>query len=73
MSKISMQLLQTDYSSYLKLKMSISKVKSGKIQSFGKEMNQKYSFNNNKLEKEKDDNIALLMIMKDHVEHKKAI
>ena len=63
MSKISMQLL----------KMSISKVKSGKIQSFGKEMNQKHSFNNNKLEKEKDDNIALLMIMKDHVEHKKAI
>lgn len=73
MLKIKMKIIQEDYRSWLALKKSIEKVPGAKIQSFGKQMNIIHSLNNNALEKETDPNVALLMLMKDHVNYKKDI
>tara|TARA_R110000796_G_scaffold134646_1_gene250427 strand:+ start:1361 stop:1576 length:216 start_codon:yes stop_codon:yes gene_type:complete len=67
MAKISMELLQRDYNSYLKLKNSIDKA-NGKMNHFGKNMNIKYNFNDDILANELNHNIALLIIMKNHLE-----
>ena len=73
MPKIEMKVIQEDYKNWLALKKSVEKVPGAKIQSFGKQMNIIHSLNNDALEKETDPNVALLMLMKDHVNYKKDI
>jgi len=68
MSKISMHLLKTELKTWLILKQSIEAVPNGKIPSFGKYMNEKYAFKNDNLSNERDHNVALLSIMRDHVQ-----
>tara|TARA_R110001632_G_scaffold148369_1_gene265477 strand:+ start:104 stop:325 length:222 start_codon:yes stop_codon:yes gene_type:complete len=73
MPKIKMKVIQENYKSWLALKKSVEKVPGAKIQSFGKQMNIVHSLNNDTLEKETDPNVALLMLMKDHVNYKEDI
>ncbi len=63
-----MHLLKTELKTWLILKQSIEAVPNGKIPSFGKYMNEKYAFKNDNLSNEADHNVALLSIMRDHVQ-----
>jgi len=63
-----MHLLKTELKSWLILKQSIEATPNGKIPSFGKYMNEKYAFKNDTLSNEADHNVALLSIMRDHVQ-----
>lgn len=71
--KIEIKTIQESYKKWLTLKKSIEKVPGAKIQSFGRQMNLVHSLENDLLEKEMDPNVALLMLMKDHVNYKKDI
>jgi hypothetical protein len=68
MSKISMPLLKIESDNWLGLKKSTDSVPNAKIPDFGKYMNDKYAFLNEALSNETDHNIALLLIMRDHVQ-----
>ncbi len=46
----------------------VDNVPKGNIANFGKYMNNKYSFKNNALSDEEDHNVAMLLIMRDHVQ-----
>lgn len=59
MPKLSHQLITSQYNSWKKDK-SVSST-------FGYTMNEQYKLNNMELAKETDDNMALLILLKDHV------
>lgn len=63
-----MPLLKIELESWLELKKSMDAVPNGKMTTFGKYMNEKYVFNDKALPNEVDHNIALLLIMRDHVQ-----
>lgn len=67
MAKISMQLLNSELNSWSEIDKSLKKVK-GKSIPFGKYMQDKYAFREKDLENEPDTNMAMLIIMKNHVE-----
>lgn len=67
MAKISMQLLNSEHKSWLEMDKSLKKVK-GKNIPFGKYMQDKYAFQEKDLDNEYDTNMAMLIIMKNHVE-----
>ena len=58
MAKLSIELLRKEHNDWIKLKV---------IESFGTYMNFKYNFRNKELDNELDSNIALLIIMSNHV------
>ena len=69
MSKITMDLLKNELDTWVQMKKSMAdNVPKGKIIDFGKYMNDKYSFKDAALNKEADQNTALLLIMRDHVQ-----
>lgn len=64
-----MSLLKLELTSWIELKKSMDiNVPKGKISNFGKYMNDKYNFKNDSVFNEADHNIALLLIMRDHVQ-----
>lgn len=64
-----MDLLKNELNTWVQMKKSmIDNVPKGNIANFGKYMNNKYSFKNNTLSDEEDPNVAMLLIMRDHVQ-----
>ena len=66
MAKLSIELLQSEQKTYAELKQSIIH-SGGKITPFGKYMNDRYHLNDPVLEKEKEESMAFLILLKDHV------
>ena len=58
MATLSIELLRKEHNDWSKSKI---------IEAFGTYMNSKYNLNNEKLDNELDSNMALLMIMSNHV------
>ena len=58
MATLSIELLRKEHNDWLKLEI---------IESFGAYMNSKYNLRNKKLDDELDSNIALLIMMSNHV------
>jgi hypothetical protein len=67
MAKISMELLHSEQASWKLLDNAI-KDANGKNISFGRYMNDKYGMNNDDLAKETNESMAMLMLLKDHVQ-----
>jgi hypothetical protein len=67
MAKISMELLQAEQNSW-KLMDNALKDANGKSIHFGKYMNDKYAMNNDALSKETSESMAMLILLKDHVQ-----
>ena len=67
MAKISMELLHSEQKSWSDIDVSLKKA-GGKNISFGKYMQDKYAFKEKNLENEPDNNRAMLIILKNHVE-----
>jgi hypothetical protein len=67
MAKISMELLHSEQASWKLLENAI-KDANGKNISFGRYMNDKYGMNNDDLAKETNESMAMLMLLKDHVQ-----
>ena len=64
-----MDLLKNELDTWVQMKKSMAdNVPKGKIIDFGKYMNNKYLFDNKTLANEADHNVALLLIMRDHVQ-----
>jgi hypothetical protein len=68
MSKITMSIVRMELESWLKLKKSIDATPDAKITNFGKYMNEKYNFLNETLSNEANYSIALLLIVRNHVQ-----
>jgi len=69
MSKITMDLLKNELNTWVQMKKSMAdNVPKGNIVNFGKYINSKYSFNSKALSDEEDHNVAVLLIMRDHVQ-----
>ena len=66
MAKLSIELLQSEQKAYAEMKQSVLH-SGGKIASFGKYMNDKFHLNDPVLEKEKEQSMAFLILLKDHV------
>jgi hypothetical protein len=67
MAILSMALLRSELDKWLKLKKAIDKTPNGSIHQFGAMMNTTYNLNDKALHKEKDHNMALLIMMSKHV------
>ena len=67
MAKLSIELLQSEQKAYAEMKQSVLH-SGGKIASFGKYMNDKYHLTDPVLEKETEQSMAFLILLKDHVQ-----
>ena len=67
MAKISMELLHSEQASWKLLDNAI-KDANGKNIYFGRYMNDKYGMNSDELAKEESESMAMLMLLKDHVQ-----
>ena len=67
MAKISMELLHSEQASWRLLDNAL-KDADGKNISFGRYMNDKYGMNNDELSKEESESMAMLILLKRHVQ-----
>jgi len=67
MAKISMELLQAEQNSW-RLMDNALKSADGKSISFGRYMNDKYKMNSDELSNEVNESMAMLMLLKNHVQ-----
>jgi len=67
MPKISMQLMQAEQKTWRDMNEALERAQGNGIP-FGKYMNDKYMFKNDKLAEEKSTSLATLIILKEHVQ-----